>query len=148
MLTILYAWCVGVAWDPATNATHYDLYVDGTYYQTVVEPLVGLCLSDFGDEYRVQHDIYVVGLNDDEEQGVPSQQLVIEWWRDFDIDADGVVGWTDFGQFAAAFGHTGTLACDRFDTNDNGVVDFADFGQFAASFGHCNNGQREIPCET
>jgi len=54
-----------------------------------------------------------------------------------DFDGDGIVGFSDFLQFAAAFGKaSGEPEYDtKFDLNGNHSVDFPDFLIFAASFG-------------
>ena len=52
-----------------------------------------------------------------------------------DFNGDGVVDFTDFFQFADAFGQPATGGNARFDLDGNGQIDFGDFFQFADAFG-------------
>ncbi len=53
---------------------------------------------------------------------------------DADYDNDGIVGFPDFGQFAAAFGTTDEEKC-HVEPIPGCTVGFPDFGFFATSFG-------------
>ena len=55
-----------------------------------------------------------------------------------DFDGDGIVGFSDFLQFAAAFGQSqGDAGYDaRYDLDEDGTVGFGDFLIFAGAFGN------------
>lgn len=138
LTTLLYAACAWLAWTPAENATHYDVYEDLIYSTTVIDPTVEVCRLAY-----YQPVVYhVVGLNDAEEESPPSDSLEVEWVWDFDAVGTPVVGFADFGQFANAFGSSNP----DFDADEDGVIGMADFGLFASRWGECNDGQKVVPC--
>ncbi len=97
------------------------------------------------DTYYIEHTLYVVGLNDAEEEGPASDAREFMWVPDFDQDDDGIVGFADFGAFAKAFGsdHPSDLWADA---DGSGSVGYPDFGKFVQRFGKCNDGVSEVEC--
>jgi hypothetical protein len=123
LITVLYANCVFLAWTPSTgDVTHYDLYHNMIYEQTVTEPTAHICnvwgyqqpSIDSGGPPYATHSYWVVGLNATE-SSENSNELLIQWHWNFDSD-------------------------------ENGIVDFSDFGRFGQAFGECNDGVKQVPC--
>ena len=143
-MSILYAICVFVFWDPASNATHYDLYRDMIYSQTVTEPTEEICR----EAYYTPVTIHVVGLNETEGvESQPSDPLIVEWRWDFDCNDDEIVSFTDFGFFIDAFGKPNGGICDM-NADQKGNVGYADFGLFLQAWGTCNDGFKEVECDS
>jgi len=107
----------------------------------VVEPPFEICQQDPFDKY-ITHEIFVVGINIAGTRGPQSDSLFVEWKHDFDIDGDGIVGFSDFGAFSNAFGSDDP----RFDVDGDGIVGFKDYGRFGQAYGQCNNGITEFDC--
>ncbi len=140
--TILLAACVFLNWDPGTNAIQYEVWYDGGWTGVhVMEPPIQICQQDASDWY-ITHEIFVVGINIAGTRGPQSDSLFVQWKHNFDIDGDGIVGFSDFGAFSNAFGSDDP----RFDTDGDGIVGFTDYGRFSQSYGKCNDGITEIPC--
>ena len=139
-MTNLIVTCATIVWLAATGAvTHYDVYVDGTFFATVPEASIQMCR----DGYDYPHDIYVVALDAEENVGPQSDPLQIQWKWNHDYDDDGVVGMLDFGKFAFSYGKD----VPEHDVNGDGIVGWADFGSFSAAFSTCNNGTYEVSCD-
>ena len=101
MTEILIAMCAWLAWEPAENATKYDVYVDNIFVETTIEPTYQIC----GVDTYTEHLVHVVGLNADDEAGEPSDPLTVVWHFNFDSNGDGVVGFADVGGLQKEWRH-------------------------------------------
>lgn len=144
-MTILYAACVWVAWSLGTTigVTHWDVYEGLIYDETVTELEAEVCQ---GTDAYTPFEVHVVGCDDEPRCTEESDQLVVQWEWDFDVTEDGVVGFADFGGFAAAFGSPPPNNGWDFDADGDGIVGFSDFGFFSQAFGKCNDGVKQVEC--
>ena len=146
-MTILYAACVWVAWSLGTTigVTHWDVFEGGIYDETVTELEAEVCQ---GVGTYTPFDVYVVGFNEEGEFTKDSDPLVLQWEWDFDANRNGVVGFSDFGLFAAAFSEPppNNGWGWAFDADGDGIVGFSDFGFFTQAFGKCNDGVKQVDC--
>ena len=144
-MTILYAACVWVMWGlgNTVGVTSWDVYEGLIFDETVIELEAEVCQ---GTDLYTPYDIHVIGYDDEDNATEESDHLVVQWEWDFDADLNGVVGFSDFGLFVAAFGEPPPNNGWDFDADGSGIVGMADFGLFTQAWGKCNNGQMQVPC--
>ena len=145
-MTILYAACVWVAWGlgTTTGITSWDVYEGLIFDETVTELTAEVCQ---GADAYTPFDVHVVGFDYEENFTEESNHLVVQWEWDFDADMNGVVGFSDFGAFALAFGVPPPSSGWDFDADGDGIVGYSDFGRFAQAFGDCNDGYIKVECD-
>ncbi len=137
MITTLMVACAIVAWESGEGAVAHYFHEDGLEAIVAFDPEMGVCRVEYG----VTH-IYIVQGFTANGVGPMSDTLTVEWMFDFDADDDGIVGFADFGAFAAAF-NVNDL---RYDADGSGAVGWGDFAKFVERYGECNDGQRVVSC--